>query len=442
MRRKYFIFITIILSTFLINKLYSQENSWDKKGKEFVNLLNGSQYETAVSLMSDIMKGYLPKDKLQKLWDDLEKQLGEFQAIENIKIVPVQKWFQVNVTCRFVTKSFIVRIVFNQENLVDGLFFVPVEPPKYVTPDNVNESSFKEEEIKFGLPNWKLPGTLTIPNGDGPFPAIILVHGSGPNDRDETIGPNKPFRDLAWGLASKGIAVFRYDKRTKVHGSKMTEKSLTVEEEVIEDVLSAVQLVKDRPEINKNKIFVLGHSLGAMLAPEIGTRSNQISGIIMLAAPARPMEELISYQLKYLQSLKPVQTEEEKAQLDSTLHLLKQLKNETLADSVNVLGIRAYYFYDFHKRNQIKFAKLLKIPALFLQGERDYQVTMTGFYIWQKELENYKNFSFISYPMLNHLFIAGTGKSTPEEYMDKQKHVAPEVIKDIAKWIKNQIQQQ
>jgi len=434
-RKITFIFLLLF---FAYNSSFSQQNSWDQQGKDFVNLLKNGQFETAFSKMSEVMKGYLPVNKLQQLWIDLEKQAGEFQKVEKVKVIPVQKWFQVNVTCSFVKADMIVRVVFNKQNLVDGLFFLPTDnsPPEYITPSYVNRSTFKEEEIKFGLPNWQLPGTLTIPKGEKTFPAVILVHGSGPNDRDETIGPNRPFRDMAWGLVSNGILVLRYDKRTKVHGQKMVGKNLTVFEETIEDVLLAIKLLQKRPEINSKKIFVLGHSLGAMLAPEIASQSKEIAGIIMLAGPARSIEELSSYQFKYLQSLKPVQTKEEIAELDSVLGLFEALKNRELPDSVNVYGARAYYYYDLQKRNQVNFAKSLTIPQLILQGERDYQVTMVDFQIWQKELVDYKNVDFISYPALNHLFIAGKEKSTPQEYSDKQRHVDEKVIQDISNWIK------
>ena len=91
---------------------------------------------------------------------------------------------------------------------------------------------------------WKLGGTLLIPNGKPPFPALVLVHGPGPNDRDESVYSNKIFADLAEGLASRGIAVLRYDKRTKVYAAQMSEMDYTVEQETVEDALRAVALLR------------------------------------------------------------------------------------------------------------------------------------------------------------------------------------------------------
>src|SRR5262249_47381693 len=129
------------------------------------------------------------------------------------------------VSCTFAKGALDIGVVFNADGEITGLqFTLPMSAVKYKAPAYVNEKAFKEMEVNFGQENWQLPGTLTIPAGRGPFPGVVLVHGSGPNDRDETIGPNKPFRDLAWGLASRNIAVLRYDKRTRVHGFKMARK--------------------------------------------------------------------------------------------------------------------------------------------------------------------------------------------------------------------------
>src|SRR5690242_5008467 len=114
----------------------------------------------------------------------------------------------------------------------------------------VNHDAFTEEEVIVSSSGFSLPGTLSIPKGDGPFPVIVLVHGSGPHDRDETIYGNKPFRDLAWGLASKGIAVMRYEKRAKVAPMSYANKIFTVKEEVTDDAIAALQLAQTHSRIN------------------------------------------------------------------------------------------------------------------------------------------------------------------------------------------------
>ncbi len=121
----------------------------------------------------------------------------------------------------------------------------------------MDSRAFQEREISFGEDSWTLPGTLSIPYKEGPFPALVLVHGSGPNDRDETLGANKPFRDLAQGLASRGIAVLRFDKRTRVHGARIASSSgLTVAEEAVDDAVLAVGFLQGYPTLNH--LFMTG----------------------------------------------------------------------------------------------------------------------------------------------------------------------------------------
>ncbi|MGH7583941.1 MAG: alpha/beta hydrolase family protein, partial [Gemmatimonadales bacterium] len=132
-----------------------------------------------------------------------------------------------------------------------------------------------------------LPGTLTLPAGSGPFPIVVLVHGSGANDRDETIGPNKPFRDLAWGLAERGIAVLRYDKRGYVRPAWFAGRNFTVDDETVQDALSALTLARALPEADSTSSFLLGHSLGAIMAPRIAKADGKVAGLIIMAGATR-----------------------------------------------------------------------------------------------------------------------------------------------------------
>ena len=271
---------------------------------------------------------------------------------------------------------------------------------------------------------------------------VVLVHGSGPQDRDETIGPNKPFRDIAWGLATRGIATLRYDKRTRVYSTKLAsmKKSFTVQEETIEDALAAVILLRETGGINADKIFVLGHSLGGMLIPRIGISDPNIAGLIVMAGTTRPLEDVILEQIEYITSLKEKLIESDKAGLESIKQAITKVKALKPADASSfdktLIGAPPAYWLDLREYNPPESTKALKQPILILQGERDYQVTMVDFENWKTALSNRNNVEFKSYPKLNHLFIEGKGKITPAEYQNPG-HVAENVIIDIAEWIKN-----
>jgi dipeptidyl aminopeptidase/acylaminoacyl peptidase len=296
-------------------------------------------------------------------------------------------------------------------------------------------------EVKLGVEGWLLPGTLTLPKGDGPFPALVLVHGSGPNDRDETLGPNKAFKDLAWGLASRNIAVLRYDKRTKVHGQKMAaqkDAELTVYEETIQDALAAAELLRKTEGIDPRNVFILGHSLGGMLIPRIAEADKKNTGFIIMSGNTRPIEDLLIQQLEYIFQLDGKLSDEEKAQLEETKSNVKKIKDLTPENSAQMtepfLGAGAAYWLDLKGYSPAEAAKGLERPLLILQGGRDYQVTMEDFEGWKKALSAKDTVDLNLYPANNHLLIPGEGKSTPEEYQEPG-HVDKRVIEDIADWM-------
>ena len=212
----------------------------------------------------------------------------------------------VLIPCEFERARADVQIVLNSANQVAGFFVRPAaSTTPFIDSPYVDRSTFTEREITVDAGGWPLPGTLTMPNGAGPWPAVVLVQGSGPSDRDETIGPNKIFRDLAHGLGSKGIAVLRYEKRTRQFGPKIAPlTTFTVKEETIDDAVAAVELLRKTSGIDPRRVFVAGHSLGGMVAPRIATAAGaSVRGLIVLAGAVRSLEQSIIDQSRYLAEL-------------------------------------------------------------------------------------------------------------------------------------------
>lgn len=416
-----------------VQQRQGSQHDWESRALQFVQLLHEGRWSEARAWFDPRMAEFFVGNKLAETWQGLLSQVGSFEATESVSRRQQGAFQVVDVTTKFTNARINVRVVFDAEGRVSGLWFLPVEPPPYEAPEYVDQDAFKEVEVMFGKDPWTLPGTLAIPQGAGPFPAVVLVHGSGPNDRDETIGPNRPFRDLAWGLASKGIAVLRYDKRTKVYGQKMKGHEITVENEVIVDALAAIEFLRGREEVDTSMVFLLGHSLGATLAPEIAWRDGRLAGVIMLAAIARPLEEVMLEQINYIASLKE-QSATEQAQLDTLRAKLARLQEDQLSPAETIMGVPAGYFYDMRRRDPVEFARKLMTPMLILQGGRDYQATPEDFRLWEKALGQRSNVTLKLYPDLNHLFFSGKGKATPEEYLHPG-HVHGRLIRDIAEWI-------
>jgi dienelactone hydrolase len=389
------------------------------------------------------MRKALPTDKRKEIWEKLIDQVGPFQKRVRTRVTKADKYDIILVTCQFEKAALDVRVVFDADKKVSGLQFRPVQaayefkPPPYARPE-----SYREEQITVGSGEWVLPGTLTVPKGDGPFPAAVLVHGSGPHDRDETIGPNKPFRDLAWGFASQGIAVFRYEKRTRQHAARVAarEASLTFKEETVDDALEALATLRKHKQIDAKRLFVIGHSLGAMVAPHIVERDPQIAGVVLLAGNARPLEDVIVEQITYITSLKGKLTDKDREELEKVKKQAKRVKDAKLSADTPAselpLGVPASYWLSLRAYDQTTTAAKLKQPIFVAQGERDYQVSMEDFAAWKKALEPKRNATLRSYPKLNHLFMEGEGKAKPDEY-DKAGHVSRQLVDDLAVWIKN-----
>lgn len=412
----------------------------------FVDLLSKRDYAGAVARFDPTMKQALPATKLQELWERLQQQLGPFQKQSKTHTLRYGPFDIVLVTCQFERGAVDAKVVLDSQERVSGLFFLPPSQAAtaWTPPSYAHTNDFREQPFTVGQGEWRLPGTLTLPRQHAgatpPWPVVVLVHGSGPNDRDETVGANMPFRDLAWGLASRGIAVLRYEKRTKQYAERLKGQSLagfTLKQETIDDALSAVEQLRHTPDIDPKGIFVLGHSLGAIAAPRLGEADPHLAGLILLAGASLPLEDLIIEQTRYLLSLDGTASEAAQAKLKVMTAQVARIKRLTQADTNSptpILGAPPAYWLDLRAHDPVTEAAKLKQPLLILQGGRDYQVTPANFARWQPGLSSRTNVTFKLYPDLNHLFITGHGPSTPAEY-DEPGHVAETVITQIADWI-------
>jgi len=288
-----------------------------------------------------------------------------------------------------------VRVILDEAGMVLGINMVPPA----LAPGN--------GEIDIGT--LKLPATLTMPEGAGPFPVVVIVHGSGPQDADGTEGANKPYRDLAEGLKKRGVATLRYVKRFRVQ-TPPDPSAITVEEETIADALAAIRYARAQPRVDGKRAFVAGHSLGGYLAPRIAARDTALAGVIILAGPTRTLDEVIDAQMQYLG------------------------RPASDGDAVKKM-MPAKYREDLAGYDPAKAARALDIPIFIAQGERDYQVTMVDFEGWRQGLEGRPRVKLKLYAAMNHQLIDGEGKPGPEEYR-RAGHVSEALLDDVAAFAK------
>ncbi len=290
--------------------------------------------------------------------------------------------------------------------------------------------------------DYPLNGLLTLPEDlSSPVPAVVMVHGSGPSNMDEKVMKLTPFKDLAEGLAKHGIASLRYDKRTFAYARKMAKERPSVMTETIDDALLAIALLKKDPRIDPDRVFILGHSMGAMLAPRIDAEGGDVKGFVLMAGTPYRLEEVVLRQLK--------QTGGSKSALKWIVGLefryfakkfasLYQMSDEEAKKKRFAGNLSLFYFKEMGRRTAADYLMDTDKPALIMQGGRDFQVLAADdFERFRELLSDRENTVFKLYPALNHVFVNAIYDDilkASKEYR-VERHIGEDVICDIASFI-------
>ncbi|MFI6048374.1 alpha/beta hydrolase family protein [Nocardia sp. NPDC051321] len=312
-----------------------------------------------------------------------------------------------------------------------------VDASRWIPPTYADPATFAERDISIGSGDFAVPGTMTLPQIDGLRPGVVLLSGGGPFDRDGTVGPNKPLRDLAWGLASRGVAVVRFDKITHTRPEVMTDPGFTMTDEYLPHTTAAIRLLQETQNVDPARVFVVGHSMGGKVAPRVAAAEPSVAGLVLLAADAEPMQHAAVRVLRYLASVAS------SPEVDAMLAAVTRgaavvdsadLSRETPATELP-FGMSGAYWLDLRHYDQVATAAALPQPMFVLQGGRDYQVTVDDDLArWRAGLESRTNVTIRVYPADNHMFFPGSGPSTPADY-EAPQHVDPTVVTDIADWL-------
>lgn len=408
------------------------------RADSFFDTMDKGNFEEAHGFFDESVKGQISSDELKLFWLRLGNSLGTYESVDGAKNSVKGDYFEVTLTCGFSKGSQTFTFVFNKSEKLLGFFVTPVATEaEYAAPAYADTSLYSEKEISIKFEEGQMAGIFTSPKNLTSFPVVIMVHGSGPSDMDETVGPNKPFKDLAAGLAAKGIGSIRYVKRSMVY-PRSFNKAFTVKEETIDDALSAINLANTLPGVNKSQIYLLGHSLGGMLAPRIATLAPSLSGIILAAAPARKLSDLIAEQNIFIYKASGDTTAAGKQQFiesSNEIDRSRLLKLGDIAPDSIILGAPASYWIDLNNYDQLATSKRIKNRILILQGAHDFQVSVQDFNIWRTSLAANKNASFKLYPDLNHLLSSQKEKGTGAQYRTPA-NVSQVLINDISLWIK------
>jgi len=404
----------------------------ESRAVELLTAVQAGKFDEATAHFDSTMKAALSAEKLASVWNSLTAATGKLSSWKLAQSVDGGNKTVLIYTLTFEhgqTMEATIGVGKDEPHEITDLFLKPLGAPSAATsPPYANPASFKSERVTVGSAPTLCAGVITIPIGNGPFPAAILVAGSGPNDMDETIGPNHVFKDIAEGLSSRGIEVLRYDKRTHTH-KNIDPKTFTVQQEYIDDAVAAVSQLRARHDVDRARIFVIGHSAGAQLAPDIAKQAAPIAGVVMLAPSARPLLNILIQQYTYLGA-----PPDHISQLERVRQEISEGKFSPDQTVPGLGGVTVRYLNDLDHRDEPAVASQLGIPILILRGERDYQVIDQDIAIWRAGLAHTPHVTIRELPGLNHLFITGTGKPNPQEY-GIPGHVDAEVVASIANFI-------
>ena len=407
---------------------------------QLLDHLDAGEFAQAEAMLNATMAQAVPADKLQAVWESLPAQAGEAQGRGDATSATQGEMTLVEIPLRYAKAALVAKFAIDSEGKIAGFLIQPAEAPPAAAV--TEDAPYAETDLNVGEGETALPGTLAMPKGAGQepdmlVPAVVLVHGSGPHDRDETVGPNKPFLDIARGLAAQGIAVLRYEKRTKARPQDFTSGMFGVDDETTNDAVLAVDALRKVAGIDPARVFVLGHSQGGLMAPRIAAVSGHVAGLVLMAAPARSLLDIVIEQNRRLAVLDDNKTSD--AERDAINTLIQQVAKTrdaaTDATTKTVMGLPAGYWRSIDAVDPVAEAKSVDLPMLVLQGARDIQVVDADWQRWRGGFHDNDKVEFKLYEKLNHLGIAGEGDGNIAEYATPG-YVDAQLIDDVATWVK------
>lgn len=426
------------------------EESMKADAQKVAEDLQAGDFAAVTEKFSAEMAAALDEKSLESSWNSVVAVLGDFIETLSVETYERDAYFCVDILEHYENNGLKLHIVYDAQGKIAGMQITYADVEPYLETEaqsGEEELSYTEEEVTVTADERvPLGGTLTLPRDTEKPPVVILVHGSGSSDRDENINGNKPFADIAHGLAARGIAVLRYDKRYYTYPDCPdvgSAEMVTLREETLDDVDAAIKLMQEDARVDGSRIFVLGHSLGGCLSPAIAAEHPQLAGIISMAGSLRPLWEIV-----YDQNQEAIAaakegglTDEEQAQLveaaeqiETSVKVLRE-ELEAQPDDELLLGIPVRYWKSNKEYCGENFIDQVEMPVLILQGDADFQVYPEKDYVlWQETLAGRDNAVFHLYEGLNHLMMPTQGKRDITEYSVKG-HVDEQVIDDIAEFI-------
>jgi hypothetical protein len=412
---------------------------------DIIRLAQAGQFDQICERFSPQLRTVVSSEVLQAGWSSEIARDGQVTSIGAPVSDPTHggaTTVRIPVTCE--RAAFTLLVTITDSDQLAGLQIAPISAAAptapWQPPDYADLTAFAEHDVLLGPHELAVGATLSVPTHPASLPAVVLLAGSGSQDRDETLGSNKLFKDLAWGLASRGVSVLRFDKVTLAHPEAVrANPDFTLVDEYVPHAIAGVRLLQEQPDIDPERVFLLGHSLGGAIAPRIAQAEPTIAGLILLAGTAEPFHRSLLRQTRYVASLNPDTAAASEPAIQKLARQIELVDDPELSAATPAselpFGLPATYWLDLRDHRSEQIAAELDRPMLILQGGRDYQVTIAGdLHRWESTLAARPDVTVRVYGADNHFFFTGTGPSSPAEYEPPQ-HMDLRVITDIATWL-------
>lgn len=436
--------ITILLvSSVAIN---AAEEIYIKKPKDIIEYFQSGEVEAVYSQFDTSMAKVLSPPRLAPIWKQLSSNYGKFLGYGKQDSASVDDNLITNTDLNFEKAIINFMLSFNKKtHKISGMYIteqekiqikdtIPIDLPSYIDTNSFKDTKIIIKDI------YDLDGKLSLPNNYSKDIVFILVHGSGPQDMDGSFGKHKFLENLAWGLASKGFGVVRYNKLTLQHGSALVREKpkMTQDDEYNNSILGAIDFIKKNSQLKDKKIFLIGHSQGASAITSF-SNNKDISGLILLSGSPQKLYDIYTNQLEYIFNLEDGVNKSESKIINEHKSKVDYFnKNKTRFIPKDSLPLELNYEYLVHldKFSAIDNLKSSDIPVLIVNGGHDYQVTLRDFELWKKGLENKNNIKFELIENVNHIYGITDKMSVPTDYRI-YRPISPELFEDLIKWINN-----
>lgn len=381
------------------------------------------KFDNIVNDFSSELSAQVNKQTLKQVWNNYTSNIGEYSSEYEITEKSENTF---DVSLKFKDNGLKVSLSFDENKKINGIYL------NYCDANSINgknedaddsenkEEKYRENHITIGECN--VDGVLTLPVSGEKCPVVVMVQGSGQSDYNEKSGDVKPFEDIAIGLAENGIASIRINKRFYQYPELYSDDA-TIYDEVLNDIYDAIDYVENDKKIDTDRIYLLGHSLGAMLGPQIINEKSSICGFISMAGSPRKLEDIILDQNKEYLSELDIEEKEKEKQLQKVIDIVEKIKNIDESSKETLLGASARYWISLDSIDYKALSQNITIPVLVLQGNEDKQISVETDFSELKQIFS-ENGEYILYEGLDHLFMK-----------DGETHVDDKVIEDIIKWI-------